>query len=158
MVLDYALSATFIGDFLRDGGCDLGTGGKLLPSYDLTWNDGDVIVGEYAINCTKDGGVGLCTYNIDASRICTDQIDECMVNDVQAKVEMTEEALLSASDPNIAKCAETWGKLFLVSGGFIITAAIVFFVTSGTDCNIYASFVLNFPLKMQKDCKIAPGK
>ena len=144
-----ALSASFIGDFLKAGGCDLGTGVGDI-SYEVTWDDDDIVVGEYIINCTKNGHVGPCPYSITASRICTgeqthatcsplslhsplcaplsawrplaksmltgavpnlvstDQIDECVADDIANQVRMTEEAILAPADPNEALCRETW--------------------------------------------------
>ena len=106
------------------------------------------MVGEYIINCTKNGEVGPCPYSITASRICTgeqthasppltplaslrplfawrplaksmltgavpnlvstDQIDECVADDIANQVRMTEEAILAPTDPNEALCRETW--------------------------------------------------
>ena len=109
----YALSASFIGDFLKSGGCDLGTG--KMSGFNVTWNGGEVIVGEYIVPCMDEkGNMQHCSYNIDASPLCTDQIDECMVADIKYMVEGKEETWIEDTDKT--RCAKTWSQLFLVSG------------------------------------------
>ena len=40
--------------------------------------------------------------------VSTDQIDECVADDIANQVRMTEEAILAPTDPNEALCRETW--------------------------------------------------